>query len=77
MLNNGKIGWIAEKLNKRRSDIVAKSKGGGTGRGTGSKGWTRWNKTAKPVKPKKGPAGSQGPKGAVKAGSDNKKGGSK
>lgn len=32
----------------------AKSKGGGTGRGTGSKGWTRWNKTAKPVKPAKG-----------------------
>ncbi|MRN52397.1 DUF3934 family protein [Paenibacillus sp. 19GGS1-52] len=29
---------------------MAKSKGGGTGRGTGSKGWTRWNKTAKPVK---------------------------
>lgn len=32
----------------------AKSKGGGTGRGTGSKGWTRWNKTAKPVTVKKG-----------------------
>ncbi|UQZ37679.1 DUF3934 domain-containing protein [Paenibacillus sp. PK3_47] len=32
--------------------MVAKSKGGGTGRGTGSKGWTRWNKTAKPAKPK-------------------------
>ena len=30
----------------------AKSKGGGTGRGTGSKGWTRWNKTAKPVRRK-------------------------
>lgn len=29
-----------------------KSKGGGTGRGTGSKGWTRWNKTAKPVRTK-------------------------
>ncbi|MBW4083354.1 DUF3934 family protein [Paenibacillus sp. S150] len=44
--------------------MVAKSKGGGTGRGTGSKGWTRWNKTAKPVKPAKGaPAGGTGGKG--------------
>nr|WP_144026946.1 DUF3934 family protein [Paenibacillus sp. FSL R7-0273] len=56
---------------------MAKSKGGGTGRGTGSKGWTRWNKTAKPVKPKKGTAGSQGPKGAVKESTTAKKGGSK
>ncbi|OBZ14475.1 DUF3934 domain-containing protein [Bacillus sp. FJAT-27264] len=64
----------------------AKSKGGGTGRGTGSKGWTRWNKTAKPVKPKflkggasgapdaKGAAGAKS--GAVKP-SANKSGGSR
>lgn len=56
---------------------MAKSKGGGTGRGTGSKGWTRWNKTAKPVKPKKGTTGSQGPNGAVKDSSETKKGGRK
>lgn len=42
---------------------MAKSKGGGTGRGTGSKGWTRWNKTAKPVKPKFLTSGGQGAKG--------------
>lgn len=36
----------------------AKSKGGGTGRGTGKKGWTRWQtgankaKSAKPYKSK-------------------------
>ncbi|OKP95916.1 hypothetical protein A3849_23500 [Paenibacillus sp. P46E] len=57
------------KQNTGWSDIVAKSKGGGTGRGTGSKGWTRWNKTAKPVKPAKGgPAGGPGGKstGAAK-----------
>ncbi|MEK5445598.1 DUF3934 family protein [Paenibacillus sp. FSL R7-0331] len=56
--------------------MVAKSKGGGTGRGTGSKGWTRWNKTAKPVKPKSGAAGGPGPKGAVKGSTTAKKGGS-
>nr|WP_244444761.1 DUF3934 family protein [Paenibacillus camerounensis] len=55
---------------------MAKSKGGGTGRGTGSKGWTRWNKTAKPVKPKSGAAGGPGPKGAVKGSTTAKKGGS-
>ncbi|AIQ17918.1 MULTISPECIES: DUF3934 family protein [unclassified Paenibacillus] len=47
--------------------MVAKSKGGGTGRGTGSKGWTRWNKTAKPVKPKGVAPGSQGSKGNAAA----------
>jgi hypothetical protein len=26
---------------------VSKSKGGGTGRGTGKKGWNRWQKSAK------------------------------
>ncbi|MEI2399836.1 DUF3934 family protein [Paenibacillus phytohabitans] len=65
--------------------MVAKSKGGGTGRGTGSKGWTRWNKTAKPVKPaKSGPPGSPGTKpgtkgaGTAKVSSGgNKTGGSK
>lgn len=56
----------------------AKSKGGGTGRGTGSKGWTRWNKTAKPVKPAKGaPPTGQAAKGdnGIK-GNSVKKGGS-
>jgi hypothetical protein len=43
----------------------AKSKGGGTGRGTGSKGWTRWNKTAKPVKVKKTVPGAPGDKGTA------------
>lgn len=38
--------------------MAAKSKGGGTGRGTGSKGWTRWNKTAKPARPAKGAKGA-------------------
>ncbi|KAF6614891.1 MULTISPECIES: DUF3934 family protein [Paenibacillus] len=37
-----------------------KSKGGGTGRGTGSKGWTRWNKTAKPVRRKSVAASAPG-----------------
>ncbi|MGG4217982.1 DUF3934 family protein [Paenibacillus jamilae] len=37
-----------------------KSKGGGTGRGTGSKGWTRWNKTAKPVRRKSATASAPG-----------------
>ncbi|GGF84434.1 hypothetical protein GCM10010912_32030 [Paenibacillus albidus] len=41
----------------------AKSKGGGTGRGTGSKGWTRWNKTAKPKAVKGSTPTGQGPKG--------------
>ncbi|WP_379153061.1 DUF3934 domain-containing protein [Paenibacillus sp. sgz5001063] len=52
---------------------MAKSKGGGTGRGTGSKGWTRWNKTAKPVKPKGGPSGGPGGKGTGAAKSSNAK----
>ncbi|NEU29104.1 DUF3934 family protein [Paenibacillus ottowii] len=37
-----------------------KSKGGGTGRGTGSKGWTRWNKTAKPARRKSAATGAPG-----------------
>jgi len=41
-----------------------KSKGGGTGRGTGSKGWTRWNKTAKPVRIKSASTSAQGSKAA-------------
>ncbi|KZE72457.1 hypothetical protein AV545_15690 [Paenibacillus jamilae] len=41
-----------------------KSKGGGTGRGTGSKGWTRWNKTAKPVRRKSAATGAPGNTGA-------------
>ncbi|MFC3750717.1 DUF3934 family protein [Paenibacillus sp. GCM10012306] len=48
----------------------SKSKGGGTGRGTGSKGWTRWNKSAKPVKPKfvkGGASGASDAKGAAGA----------
>ncbi|ADO56452.1 hypothetical protein NS115_08545 [Paenibacillus jamilae] len=47
-----------------------KSKGGGTGRGTGSKGWTRWNKTAKPVKRKSAATGAPGntAAGAAKGG---------
>ncbi|MBE7899929.1 DUF3934 family protein [Paenibacillus polymyxa] len=47
-----------------------KSKGGGTGRGTGSKGWTRWNKTAKPVRRKSAAASAPGntAAGAVKSG---------
>ncbi|WP_379133657.1 DUF3934 domain-containing protein [Paenibacillus sp. sgz500958] len=52
----------------------AKSKGGGTGRGTGSKGWTRWNKTAKPVVAKRNTTakpGAKGPEGA-KANTVNK-----
>ncbi|WP_036668149.1 DUF3934 family protein [Paenibacillus sp. HW567] len=60
--------------------MVAKSKGGGTGRGTGSKGWTRWNKTAKPVKPAKGrPSGVAGGKGtgAAKSSDGNKAGSGK
>lgn len=59
---------------------MAKSKGGGTGRGTGSKGWTRWNKTAKPVKPaKSGPPGGPGGKGtgAAKSSGGNRTGGGK
>ncbi|WP_233183001.1 DUF3934 family protein [Paenibacillus sonchi] len=58
---------------------MAKSKGGGTGRGTGSKGWTRWNKTAKPVKAAKGrPAGGPGGKrAAAKGGSARQTGSSK
>ncbi|MET3210000.1 UNVERIFIED_CONTAM: hypothetical protein ABIC26_002948 [Paenibacillus sp. PvR008] len=48
----------------------AKSKGGGTGRGTGSKGWTRWNKTAKPVRVKSASTGAPGSKvaGGAKGG---------
>ncbi|ALP39227.1 hypothetical protein ASL14_25365 (plasmid) [Paenibacillus sp. IHB B 3084] len=60
----------------------AKSKGGGTGRGTGSKGWTRWNKTAKPVRVKSASTGAPGSKatGGAKGGTvkptRNKSGGS-
>ncbi|TKH41426.1 DUF3934 domain-containing protein [Paenibacillus terrae] len=59
----------------------AKSKGGGTGRGTGSKGWTRWNKTAKPTRVKSAATGAPGSKaaGGAKGGSTkpsgNKSGG--
>ncbi|WP_342428921.1 DUF3934 family protein [Paenibacillus sp. FSL L8-0158] len=47
-----------------------KSKGGGTGRGTGSKGWTRWNKTAKPVRTKSASTSAPGSKatGGTKGG---------
>ncbi|MCE3200689.1 DUF3934 family protein [Paenibacillus sonchi] len=69
----------SRRLNTGWSDQVAKSKGGGTGRGTGSKGWTRWNKTAKPVKAAKGrPAGGPGGKrAAAKGGSARQTGSSK
>lgn len=59
----------------------AKSKGGGTGRGTGSKGWTRWNKTAKPVRRKITATSAPGnttagtTKGGVAKPSGNKSGG--
>ncbi|MCC3380760.1 DUF3934 family protein [Paenibacillus farraposensis] len=58
----------------------AKSKGGGTGRGTGSKGWTRWNKTAKPVRRKSastsvpGSTAAGAAKGGVAAKSSGNKG---
>ncbi|AET61251.1 DUF3934 family protein [Paenibacillus terrae] len=59
----------------------AKSKGGGTGRGTGSKGWTRWNKTAKPVRRKSASTSAPGStaagaaKGGVAKSSGNKSSG--
>ncbi|EHS57476.1 DUF3934 family protein [Paenibacillus sp. Aloe-11] len=59
----------------------AKSKGGGTGRGTGSKGWTRWNKTAKPARRKSASTSAPGStaagaaKGSVAKPSGNKGGG--
>ncbi|MCG1023139.1 DUF3934 family protein [Sutcliffiella horikoshii] len=40
----------------------AKSKGGGTGRGTGKKGWSRWQKAANKAKSNK-PYKSKGAKG--------------
>ena len=51
--------------------MSAKSKGGGTGRGTGSKGWTRWNKTAKPIKVKKGVPAGPGSKGTESSKGNN------
>jgi len=48
--NFSSIYWESEISNstyeKLWSDDMSKAKGG-TGRGTGSKGWTRWNKTDK------------------------------
>ena len=41
-------------------DVVSKSKGGGTGRGTGKKGWNRWQAAANRAKSKPKPYVSKG-----------------
>jgi hypothetical protein len=46
-----------------------KSKGGGTGRGTGKKGWSRWQKAANKAKSNK-PYKSKGAKAKGTSGSE-------